>query len=121
MKYLKSRVIENILAESKKYEIGEDELRFSLKNIRTNGATSGCSGHVWLGKACVYLNTEKSRYEPLSNLCFVRYAKNEKDNSLIAKGNANRFVKDSDLAAMVLEMLKKKKEQLENEENSKKS
>ena len=79
------------------------EVTASLRNIRINGSTRGCSGFFANpeNKACVYVNTEASSYPALSLL--YRYADDTKDFT----GYRNRYAKDfDDLVQKISEMLK---------------
>lgn len=51
-------------------------LTHNLHNIIINGKRVGCSGHIQnvLNNKCVYVSTEKSCYQPLSDKNLVRYA-----------------------------------------------
>ena len=51
-------------------------LTHNLHNIIINGKRVGCSGHIQnvLNNKCVYVSTEKSCYQPLSDKNMVRYA-----------------------------------------------
>lgn len=50
-------------------------LTHNLHNIIINGKRVGCSGHIQnvLNNKCVYVSTEKSCYQPLSDKNMVRY------------------------------------------------
>ena len=79
------------------------EVTASLRNIRINGSTRGCSGFFVNpeNNACVYVNTEASSYPALSLL--YRYADDTKDFT----GYRNRYAKDlNDLVQEISEMLK---------------
>lgn len=79
------------------------EVTASLRNIRINGSTRGCSGFFVNpeNKACVYVNTEASSYPALSLL--YRYADDTKDFT----GYRNRYAKDfDDLVQKISKMLK---------------
>lgn len=84
-------------------------LQFKLKNISINGRKVGCSGFITNMQtgACVYVNTERSVYGPLSDKVLFRYARDEKDFSSNGLANGqNRFCADDKLAANVLALLR---------------
>ena len=60
-------------------------LTHNLHNI-INGKRVGCSGHIQnvLNNKCVYVSTEKSCYQPLSDKNMVRYAASMKDYSSVS-------------------------------------
>lgn len=73
-------------------------LTHNLHNITVNGKRVGCSGHIQnvLNDKCVYICTEKSCYQPLSDKNLIRYAADMKDfssNDLGVVGR-NQFVTD---------------------------
>lgn len=61
-------------------------LTHNLHNIIINGKRVGCSGHIQnvLNNKCVYVSTEKSCYQPLSDKNMVRYAASMKDYSSVS-------------------------------------
>lgn len=71
-------------------------LTHNLHNITINGKRVGCSGHIQnvLNNKCVYVSTEKSCYQPLSDKNLVRYAASMKDYSSVSLGakGRNQFV-----------------------------
>lgn len=76
-------------------------LTHNLHNITINGKRVGCSGHIQnvLNDKCVYICTEKSCYQPLSDKNLIRYAADMKDfssNDLGVVGR-NQFVTDDAL------------------------
>lgn len=84
-------------------------LTHNLHNITINGNRVGCSGHIQnvLNNKCVYVSTEKSCYQPLSDKNLVRYAADMKDfssNGLGAMGR-NQFVTDDALVNKIVDML----------------
>lgn len=76
-------------------------LTHNLHNIIINGKRVGCSGHIQnvLNNKCVYVSTEKSCYQPLSDKNLVRYAASMKDYSSNDLGvvGRNQFVTDDAL------------------------
>lgn len=84
-------------------------LTHNLHNIIINGKRVGCSGHIQnvLNDKCVYICTEKSCYQPLSDKNLVRYAADMRDflsYDLGAKGR-NQFVTDDALVEKIIDML----------------
>ena len=84
-------------------------LTHNLHNI-INGKRVGCSGHIQnvLNDKCVYICTEKSCYQPLSDKNQVRYAADMRDFSsydLGAKGR-NQFVTNDELVGKIIDMLR---------------
>lgn len=84
-------------------------LTHNLHNIIINGKRVGCSGHIQnvLNDKCVYICTEKSCYQPLSDKNLVRYAADMRDFSsydLGTKGR-NQFVTDDALVEKIIDML----------------
>jgi hypothetical protein len=84
--------------------IQSDNLEFYLKNISINGAKQGCSGFIknTLTGNVVYVNTEKSCYQPLSTSNLYRIARDLRDY----KGGQNRWSSDNDIASDVVNLLK---------------
>lgn len=82
-----------------------DECIFNLRNITINGVKRGCSGHIRLGNRCVYVNTERSCYGPLSDKFMYRVAIDEKDYS--GNGGRNQWCGDTaeELADAVMVLL----------------
>lgn len=84
------------------------KIRSTVKNIRINGESRGCSGHFINDAtgACVYINTEKSVYSPLSELNLIRYARDEKDfsSNRISYGY-NQWARDDELPKRIVAML----------------
>lgn len=83
-------------------------LSYDINNIVVNGIKRGCSGFVTNNDtgSCVYINTEKSCYQPLKDKCLYRYAKDNKDyssNSL--KNGQNKFCEDKLLAQNIVNLL----------------
>lgn len=78
-------------------------LTHNLHNIIINGKRVGCSGHIQnvLNNKCVYVSTEKSCYQPLSDKNMVRYAASMKDYSSVSLGakGRNQFVTNDELRA----------------------
>lgn len=76
-------------------------LTHNLHNIIINGKRVGCSGHIQnvLNNKCVYVSTEKSCYQPLSDKNLVRYAASMKDYSSVSLGakGRNQFVTNDEL------------------------
>jgi len=60
-----------------------------------------------LNGKCVYVNTEKAIYQPLSDKNLVRYAADMKDCSSIGLGvmGRNQFVTDDALVQKIIDML----------------
>lgn len=70
-----------------------NECTFNLSNISINGDKRGCSGHIRLGNRCVYVDTERSCFGPLSDKFMYRVAIDEKDYS--GKGGYNQWCGDT--------------------------
>lgn len=84
-------------------------LKIELKNIVINGAKRGCSGFVTNMQtgSCVYMDTEKSVYGPLSDKCMYRYARDSKDYSSNRLQNGwNRWATDDELPEQVIRLLR---------------
>lgn len=81
-------------------------LTHNLHNIIINGKRVGCSGHIQnvLNNKCVYVSTEKSCYQPLSDKNLVRYAASMKDYSSVSLGakGRNQFVTNDELVEKLL-------------------
>lgn len=79
------------------------DFQFDLSNININGAKRGCSGFVVNPKngIVVYVNTEKSCYEPLSRKNLVRYVRNTKDYT----GYINEYATDEEVVNKITSML----------------
>ena len=79
-------------------------LTHNLHNIIINGKRVGCSGH----NKCVYVSTEKSCYQPLSDKNLVRYAASMKDYSSVSLGakGRNQFVTNDELVGKIIDMLR---------------
>lgn len=77
-------------------------LTHNLHNIIINGKRVGCSGHIQnvLNNKCVYVSTEKSCYQPLSDKNLVRYKQKEK--KLMKTGIKSQIVIVSAVAAVLL-------------------
>lgn len=60
---------------------GCTDYEYDLHNIVLNGVKKGCSGFITNpnNHLCVYVNTEHSCYQPLSNKFMYRYARDTKD------------------------------------------
>ena len=101
-----------LLNELKRLEKESEDmmLTHNLHDIAINGKNVGCSGHITniFNKRCVYVNTEKSVYQPISDKDLVRYAENEMDYSSIGLGvnGRNIFVTDDVLATKIIDMLR---------------
>lgn len=84
-------------------------LTHNLHNIVINGKRVGCSGHIQnvLNDKCVYICTEKSCYQPLSDKNLVRYAVDMRDFSSYDLGamGRNQFVTDDALVEKIIDML----------------
>lgn len=64
--------------------------------------------NIIINNKCVYVSTEKSCYQPLSDKNLVRYAASMKDYSsvsLCAKGR-NQFVTNDELVGKIIDMLR---------------
>lgn len=74
-------------------------LTHNLHNIIINGKRVGCSGHIQnvLNNKCVYVSTEKSCYQPLSDKNMVRYAASMKDYSSVSLGAKGHKQKEKKL------------------------
>lgn len=74
-------------------------LTHNLHNIIINGKRVGCSGHIQnvLNNKCVYVSTEKSCYQPLSDKNLVRYAASMKDYSSVSLGAKGHKQKEKKL------------------------
>lgn len=86
------------------------EFDFELKNILVNGQKRGCSGFITnlQNGVTVFVNTEKSVYQPLSNKVLVRYARDVKDFG--GSHSHNTYVNYADIAAYINTMLNDKSE-----------
>lgn len=84
-------------------KIKPEGLEFHLKNIIINGSKRGCSGFVknLENNKIVYINTEKSCYNPLADKNLYRLAESLTDY----RGKTNNFATDIDLAKEVIKML----------------
>ena len=84
-------------------------LTHNLHNIIINGKRVGCFGHIQnvLNDKCVYICTEKSCYQPLSDKNLVRYAADMRDFSSYDLGTKGRtqFVTDDALVEKIIDML----------------
>mgnify|MGYP006865990794 FL=1 len=84
-------------------------LKIELKNIVINGVKRGCSGFVTNMQtgSCVYIDTEKLVYGPLSDKCMYRYARDNKDYSSNGLQNGwNRWATDEELPKQVVRLLR---------------
>lgn len=85
-------------------------LTHNLHNIIINGKRVGCSGHIQnvLNNKCVYVSTEKSCYQPLSDKNLVLYAASMKDYSSVSLGakGRNQFVTNDELVGKIIDMLR---------------
>ena len=105
--YLSRKLLNQLAA----IEAGSADLMLThdLHNIAINGKKVGCSGHIAnsLNGKCIYVNTEKAIYQPLSDKNLVRYAVDMKDYSSIGLGvmGRNQFVTDDVLAQKIIDML----------------
>ena len=83
-------------------------LTHNLHNIIINGKRVGCSGHIQnvLNNKCVYVSTEKSCYQPLSDKNMVRYAASMKDYSSVSLGakGRNQFVTNDELVGKIIDI-----------------
>ena len=99
--YLSRRLLNQLKA--KETESKDLMLTHNLHNIIINGKRVGCSGHIQnvLNNKCVYVSTEKSCYQPLSDKNLVRYAASMKDYSSVSLGakGRNQFVTNDELVA----------------------
>lgn len=84
--------------------IQPEGLEFYLRNININGARRGCSGFIKNTENgnIVYVNTEKSCYEPLNDKNLYRTAKDLKDFS----GGQNRWSTDNNISNEIVELLR---------------
>ena len=108
MKPILKRKLENMVY--KKWLETDDcsPLRSTLKNIRVNGKTRGCSGHFTNEKngICVYVDTEPFSYSSLAERVLVRFAENERDYSSTSIRNGyNQWVSFDDLPGKIVSML----------------
>lgn len=90
-------------------------LQFHLRNTSVNGRKVGCCGFIvnTQSGSCVYVDTEKSIYGPLSDKCLYRYARDTRDfASTGLKNGWNRFCSDDDLPGNVIRMLREGKGEL---------
>jgi hypothetical protein len=105
--YLSRKLLNQLAA----IEADSDDMMLThdLHNIAINGKKVGCSGHIanLLNGKCVYVNTEKAIYQPLSDKNLVRYAADMKDCSSIGLGvmGRNQFVTDDALVQKIIDML----------------
>lgn len=94
--------------------INPNNLHITVKNVRINGTTRGCSGHITYMPTgrCVYIDTETSPL--LRNKCLYRYAQDEKDFSSNHPGHSypNLYAAEDDLAKQVARMLLKPNEKV---------
>ncbi len=85
-------------------------LTHSLHNMVRNGKQTGCYGHIRnvLNNKCVYVNTERSFYQPLADKNLVRYAAGMKDYSSVSLGakGRNQFVTNDELVGKIIDMLR---------------
>ena len=86
-------------------KVGEYE--FYLKNININGVKKGCSGFIKnpQNEKIVYINTESSCYQPLSDKILYRTAESLRDWT----GGRNQWCKEDELVksvSMILEGVK---------------
>lgn len=84
-------------------------LKIELKNIIVNGQKRGCSGFVTNMQtgSCVYIDTEKSVFGPLSDKCLYRYARDNKDYSSNRLQNGwNCWATDDELPKQVVKLLR---------------
>lgn len=105
--YLSRKLLNQLAA----IEAGSADLMLThdLHNIAINGKKVGCSGHIAnsLNGKCIYVDTEKAIYQPLSDKNLVRYAADMKDYSSIGLGvmGRNQFVPDEALVQKIIDML----------------
>lgn len=105
--YLSRKLLNQLAA----IEADSDDMMLThdLHNIAINGKKVGCFGHIanLLNGKCVYVNTEKAIYQPLSDKNLVRYAADMKDYSSIGLGvmGRNQFVTDDALVQKIIDML----------------
>lgn len=87
--------------------IQQEGLEFHLKNTKINGRTVGCSGFVKNLETgiVVYIDTEKSCYQPLNKLNLYRIARDLKDYG--GFHSKNLWSEDSSLAESIVNLLKK--------------
>lgn len=88
--YLSRKLLNQLKA--KETESKDLMLTHNLHNIIINGKRVGCSGHIQnvLNNKCVYVSTEKSCYQPLSDKNLVCYAASMKDYSSVSLGAKGR-------------------------------
>lgn len=105
--YLSRKLLNQL--KVKETESADLLLTHNLHNITINGKRVGCSGHIQnvLNDKCVYISTEKSCYQPLSDKNLVRYAADMKDFSSNGLGTMgrNQFVTDDALVNKIVDML----------------
>lgn len=105
--YLSRKLLNQL--KTKETESANLMLTHNLHNITINGKRVGCSGHIQnvLNNKCVYVSTEKSCYQPLSDKNLVRYAADMKDFSSNGLGvmGRNQFVMDDALVNKIVDML----------------
>ena len=100
----------NLLNQLAAIEADSDDMMLThdLHNIAINGKKVRCSGHIanLLNGQCVYVNTEKAIYQPLSDHHLVRYAADMNDCSSTCLGvmGRNQFVTDAALVQKILYM-----------------
>lgn len=103
--YLSRKLLNQL--KVKETESKELMLTHNLHNIIINGKRVGCSGHIQnvLNNKCVYVSTEKSCYQPLSDKNMVRYAASMKDYSSLSLGakGRNQFVTNDELVGKITE------------------
>ena len=78
-------------------------LEYYMKNISINGAKRGCSGFIKNtdNARIVYINTEKSSYEPMKEKNLLRTARDLTDYT----GGYNQYATDDSIAAAVVRLL----------------
>lgn len=96
--------------ESKDLMLTHNLHNIIINDIIINGKRVGCSGHIQnvLNNKCVYVSTEKSCYQPLSDKNLVRYAASMKDYSSVSLGakGRNQFVTNDELVGKIIDMLR---------------
>ncbi len=106
--YLSRKLLNQLKA--KETESKDLMLTHNLHNNIINGKRVGCSGHIQnvLNNKCVYVSTEKSCYQPLSDKNLVRYAASMKDYSSVSLGakGRNLFVTNDELVGKIIDMLR---------------
>lgn len=106
--YLSRKLLNQLKA--KETESKDLMLTHNLHNIIINGKRVGCSGHIQnvLNNKCVYVSTEKSCYQPLSDKNLVRYAASMKDYSSVSLGakGRNLFGTNDELVGKIIDMLR---------------